>query len=131
MLAERRAGRPMRAHLGAVLVAGALLTGVGAADARGPTAWMRDSAYAQFNEADTKLLRAALDEALASPGEGTPVTWQNERSGSSGSIEPVASDLHNGVRCRDLKVVNRHRRQEGEGRYRFCQPEGGAWKLVQ
>ena len=120
-----------RARLAVLRAASLPLGAVGTAGARGPTSWMGDSAYAQFNEADTTLLRAALDQALASPIEGTPVSWRNERSGSSGSIEPIASDLHNGVRCRDLKVVNRHRRQEGEGRYRFCQPEGGAWKLVQ
>ncbi len=118
-------------RLGAAVAAAALLALAGAAAARGPMSWMRDSAFAQFNEADTRLLRAALDEALASPAEGTPVSWQNERSGSSGSIEPVASDLHNGVRCRDLKVVNRHRRLAGEGQYRFCQSEGGPWRLVQ
>jgi surface antigen len=118
-------------RLGATLTAVVLLGLAGTAAARGPMSWMNDSAFAQFNEADTKLLRAALDEALKSPAEGTPVTWQNERSGSSGSIEPVSSDLHNGVQCRNLKVVNRHRRQQGEGLYRFCQSPAGPWKLVQ
>ena len=123
--------RPSLGRVGAALTAAVLLGLAGAADARGPMSWMRDTAFAQFNEADTKLLRAALDEALQSPTEGTPVTWQNERSGSSGSIEPVSSDLHNGMRCRDVKVVNRHRRQAGEGVYRFCQSPDGPWRLVQ
>ena len=124
-------GRDSLRRLGATLAATVLLGLAPVVDARGPMSWMRDTAFAQFNEADTQLLRAALDEALQSPAEGTPVTWQNERSGSSGSIVPVSTDLHNGIACRNVQVVNRHRRLQGEGVYRFCQSPAGPWKLVQ
>ncbi len=37
---------------------------------------------------------------------------------------------HMGRHCRDLRVVNRHRRLESSGVYTMCR-EDGQWKLAQ
>jgi len=93
--------------------------------------FLRDTAFGKFNERDAQLFRAALDQALASPGEGTPVPWANERSGSSGVITPGRSEPQGDGSCRDLRIANRHKTLEGEGLYRFCRAGAGPWKLVQ
>jgi len=112
-----------------VVLAGLLL--VGAALAAGPMSLFRDTAVARFNDQDTRLLRAALDKALASSDEGMPVEWNNDRSGSSGVITPERSLEHGGASCRDLRILNRHRTLQGEAVYRFCRNPAGEWRLVQ
>ena len=103
----------------------------GMALAAGPMSFLQDTAFSKFNDRDVQLFKAALDKALASPGEGVPVAWANERSDSSGAITPEGSEQQGGAGCRDLRIANRHKTLAGEAVYRFCRTGTGPWKLVQ
>jgi len=111
------------------VLAGLLLAGT--ALAAGPMSVFRDTAVGSFNDQDMQLLRATLDKALASSGEGVPLEWTNERTGSSGVITPERSLEQGGTNCRDLRIANRHRTLQGEAVYRFCRNPAGEWRLVQ
>ncbi len=88
--------------------------------------FIRDTAVARFNDADIKLHRAAIDEALATSEYGKPIEWSNERTGSSGSVIPNAGDR---PECRNLVVVTRHKSRTDENERTVCKIKG-QWKLV-
>jgi surface antigen len=127
-VAEGAAIDPIR-RFAAVALTGLLLAG--AALAAGPMSWLTDTAFAKFDDKDTQLFKAALDKALDSPADGTPVQWNNERSGSSGTVTPERRVAQGGASCRDLRIANRHKDLAGEGVYRFCRTSAGKWSLVQ
>lgn len=104
----------------------ALVLFAGASAAAG-LGFMSKGPMAKFNEADMKLLNAALDQARNAKEPGTPVAWANEKTGSSGEVTPVRLFDEGGRPCRDLKVVNRHKQLEASGVYTMCQQKDGRW----
>lgn len=90
----------------------------------------KDTVIAQFTEQDQKLMLERIDAALASAQDGEPMAWQNDRTGASGTVTALGRLRANGLDCRRLKIVNRHKSQTGEGVYRFCEQPKGQWKLV-
>jgi len=119
----------MRRSLLGFTVAAALLTGSGMAAAAG-FGFLAESPMGRFNEDDLKLMNGAIERALAAAELGTPVGWANERTASSGEVTPQKAFENRGRPCRDLRVVNRHRRLESAGVYTMCR-EDGQWTLAQ
>jgi surface antigen len=85
-----------------------------------------------FNDADLKLLSDSADKALDSAKDGETVAWDNEQTGSSGTVTPTRSFTQEGHDCRRLKVVNRAAkatRGSATSSLDFCRVDG-AWKIL-
>jgi len=119
----------MRFRFAGVIVATALLTGSGVAAAVS-LGFLADTPIRRFDADDLKLMNEAIENALSSSAMGTPVRWANERTSSSGEVTAERAFDSGGRPCRDLRVVNRHRRLEATGVYTMCR-EDGQWKLAQ
>jgi surface antigen len=111
------------------MIATALLVGSGAAGAAG-LGFLAETPLSRFNEEDLKLMNGAVEQALASAKLGAPVRWANGKNSSSGEVTPQRAFERGGRPCRDLRVVNRHRRLEASGVYTMCR-EDGHWTLAQ
>jgi surface antigen len=111
------------------ILAGALLACGGVAAQVG-IGFLAETPMSRFNEADLKLMNGAIERALSAAEIGTTVRWANEATPSSGEVTAERAFEHMGRPCRDLRVVNRHRRLENSGVYTVCR-EGGQWKLAQ
>jgi surface antigen len=110
------------------ILAGAWLACGGAAAQVG-LGFLAETPMARFNDDDIRLMNGAIDKALAAVELGTPVRWANEATSSSGEVTAERAFERMGRPCRDLRVVNRHRRLENSGVYTLCR-EDGQWKLA-
>jgi surface antigen len=113
-----------------IVVSTALCLAVGTVAAAG-LGFMSKGPMAKFNEADMKLLNAALAEAQKARETGTPIEWANEKTGASGTVTPMRLFEEAGRPCRDLRVVNRHKQLESSGVYTMCQQKDGRWAFKQ
>lgn len=111
------------------ILVGALLACGGAAAQVG-LGFLAETPVSRFNDADLRLMNGAIDKALSTAEVGTTVRWANEATSSSGEVTAQRAFEQTGRPCRDLRVVNRHRRLENSGVYTLCR-EGGQWKLAQ
>lgn len=102
----------------------------GTGHAAGEVAALKDTVIARFDDQDQQLMMGRIDAALKAPKDGEPLDWKNERTGASGTVTPLNRLNWNGLDCRLLKVVNRHRSMTGEGVYKFCEKPKGQWRLV-
>ncbi len=83
-----------------------------------------------FTEEDWTLARSTASQALSEGESGKSYRWDNERSGSYGSLSPISDEIVDGRRCRDLVIRNFAGGVNGGGTYRFCQMEEGSWKVL-
>lgn len=89
------------------------------------------SPVSRFNDADLKLMMAAIDRALADPANGAPQAWKNDATGASGVVTARRDFDAEGRKCRELLVANSFRTLRGEAEHSFCRDGTGRWKLVQ
>jgi surface antigen len=89
------------------------------------------SPASHFNDADNKMMLAAIDKALADPADGVAQAWKNPATPAGGAVTARKSYVSDGRKCRDLLVANSYKTLKGEGVYAFCQDGTGQWKLVQ
>lgn len=119
----------MRRTLHGWILAGAWLACGGAAAQVG-LGFLAETPMARFNGDDMKLMNGAIEKALAAAEIGTTVRWSSDSTASSGEVTAERAFELMGRPCRDLRVVNRHRRLENSGVYTMCR-EDGQWKLAQ
>ena len=89
------------------------------------------SPVSHFNDADNKLMLAAIDKALADLVDGVAQAWKNPASPASGSVTARKSYVSEGRQCRDLLIANSYKTLKGEAVHTFCRDGAGQWKLVQ
>ena len=111
------------------ILAGAWLACGGAAAQVG-LGFLAETPMARFNGDDIRMMNGAIEKALATAEIGTTVRWANEATSSSGEVTAQRAFESSGRPCRDLRVVNRHRRLENSGVYTMCR-DNGQWKLAQ
>lgn len=116
----------MRLVMSGFAVGAALLAGAAGASGLG---FLSDTPLARFDAEDLRLMNGAIEQALASGAPGTPVRWANERTSSSGEVTAERAFESRGRPCRDLRVVNRHRRLESSGVFTLCR-DNGQWTLA-
>lgn len=88
--------------------------------------FLGETPIGRFTEDDLRMMRAAIDKALAAPKMGATVRWANDQTSASGEVTPQRAFESQGRPCRDLRIVNRHRRLEASGVYTLCR-EDGRW----
>jgi surface antigen len=118
----------MERRLHGWILAGAMLACGGAAAQVG-LGFLAETPMARFNGDDLRLMNGAIEKSLAAAETGTTVRWANEATSSSGEVTPQRAFEHAGRPCRDLRVVNRHRRLENSGVYTLCR-DNGQWTPV-
>lgn len=113
-----------------LVAACALLAAALPASAAGEHAALKGNPVVEFNAQDQALMRAKVREALAAPLGSAPLTWRNEATSASGSVEALQPEQWRGMSCRHLRIQNTHRNRSAEGVYRFCERPAGQWKLA-
>ncbi|MET0066900.1 MAG: RT0821/Lpp0805 family surface protein [Candidatus Thiodiazotropha sp.] len=112
---------------GLCLVIGLSLTPLHAALNLG---WMKTSPARNFTSEDWEILKAAVATALNEKDDGETVEWNNDATGSHGSVKPVSRVEVDGRECRDVEVRNFAGNLNGGGTFRLCRMEDGTWKLL-
>lgn len=110
-------------HLRLLVIAALLLP---LAATAGNYSFMADAPITRFNAQDKAMYKAAIDQALAGDGQGPPVDWKNDNTGSSGSVTARATERPD---CRMLALTTRHAGLRNEAEHRICKV-GDKWKIA-
>jgi len=122
-------------HVGAIIKTTSILfvlalAAVGPAQAHSNLQAMKNSAFSRFSPADQNLLRAQIDQAIASPQDGASFEWKSEKTRASGQVTALERNKSRGLDCRNLRIANAWGNLKDEGVYRFCKDAKGQWKLA-
>ena len=137
--AQNRGTKETFGTLGGAAVGGLLGSHIGkgsgnlAATAAGVVigGWLGNEVGSSLDVADRLAIGGAESRAYTAP-VGQQVTWNNPRSGNSGTITPVRDGYaNNGSYCREFQqtITVGGKKQQGYGR--ACQQQDGSWKIVQ
>lgn len=80
-----------------------------------------------FNEQDLEMFKQALRTALNEKKDGERLAWKNEKTGSSGLVNPLLT-LED--KCRNARIINKSKNNIAESRYKFCKKDG-KWLAVE
>jgi len=80
-----------------------------------------------FNKQDLEMFKQALRTALNEKKDGEKLAWKNEKTGSSGLINPLLT-LED--KCRNARIINKSKNNIAESRFKFCKTEG-KWLAVE
>jgi surface antigen len=90
--------------------------------------FMRDSVMSFMNRDDTAMILRNNLAALELP-EGHTSTWNNAKSGHSGTATATRSFQENGMACRQVAMTNHAGGQHGTSDLVYCKTKDG-WRLV-
>ena len=84
-----------------------------------------------FGDEDWRLFREAGDDVIENKPDGARTSWENPRSGASGTITAVRTTKEaDGTVCRLLRVENRAGGVSGQMNVTACKEPGEPWRLV-
>lgn len=90
--------------------------------------FLYDSPVQYFNNTDWKMLEHVADNALNTDPNGQKTTWENPKTRSGGSVQPLDTSIKNGLTCRDLKMfIHAHERTD-QYVFMFCKVKND-WKI--
>jgi surface antigen len=92
--------------------------------------WLSQSPARYFTDEDWKLSQETADKALDTAKDGEAVSWKNPASGNYGSYTPLSTTTEQGMRCREVKIVNHAKNLDASSYMKFCQKPDGKWALV-
>lgn len=118
-----------RIRLPNLLIATALALSVQHANAF-DTRFMRETPIAKFNEPDMRMLMSSALGAMNETPDGASVNWQNNRTGSSGSITPFSTTDRRQERCRAARFISQHKSLQSETTVNLCRQRKGEWRWV-
>lgn len=89
-----------------------------------------DTPAGNFSEADWEAMKTMGAKALEYQGRGQPFSWNNPKSGNSGTFVPMEMENAGGA-CRDLAIsIADSKGRTASGLYRFCRAADGEWQRV-
>ncbi|MBS0578162.1 MAG: hypothetical protein JSR36_02745 [Proteobacteria bacterium] len=110
--------------------AGTLVLAVATAGAQSNLSFLKNTPVAYFNEADSKLQRAAAHEVLESTADGTHKEWANPETGNGGVVTLVTSfSAPDGRACKQLRIENHTKAMENTSLMSVCKSADGRWKV--
>lgn len=77
-----------------------------------------------FSKEDGDLFWNAVITALDTKKDGEKLAWKNDKTGSSGLVNPLSSYKEDQTECRTLRIVNRTVKNIAESKYKFCKRDG-------
>lgn len=83
---------------------------------------------AYFNDQDLKMYLAAAADALNHHKDGSKVIWKNPKTGNEGYIIPLHTTQKDGLKCRELKILNIANHRSETSQTTVCKYKNG-WKI--
>ena len=77
-----------------------------------------------FTKEDSELFWNSVIDALDNKKDGEKLAWQNEKTGNSGLVNPLSTYQEDNTQCRDLRILNRSKKNIAESKYKFCKRDG-------
>ena len=125
--------REAAARLRLALGASAILCSLGAASATAQINPFRKYGTVNLTKEDLRLMSGAASKLVQQSSKlGQTETWENPKSGNSGSISLLEVFRKNGMSCQKRRYSIRSTKAADESVYvlDFCRVPSGAWKLV-
>jgi surface antigen len=104
-----------------------LLLGLSARATASNLQFLRDAPISKMTKEDSALFQAAMREALEHDADGVTRRWENPKTGASGTLTPVSTSMHDGVKCRKIEIINNVQGQSGRSAFDMCRQPNGEW----
>jgi len=91
--------------------------------------FLKNSPIESFTKEDISMMMDNVYKALDTKKDGEKLAWQNEKTGNSGLANPLSTFKQDGLKCRNLRIINRSKKQIVESKYDLCKVEDGSWKV--
>ena len=121
----------MNEHNAFRLAAGLLLSVLAGTATASNLRWLDNSPARHFTDDDWELASDAARRALNEAADGETVSWENPRTGASGTLSPLSTLSRDGATCRRLQTSSSARGTTGGSVFEFCQRPDGTWGAVQ
>ena len=72
------------------------------------------------------LFKATIQKALNEKKDGEKLAWKNEKTGSSGLVNPILTLEDETGECRNARIINKSKNKIAESRFTFCK-QNGTW----
>jgi surface antigen len=106
-----------------------LLLAFAPAGAQSNLSFLKNTPLAYFNEADSKMQRAATNEVLQGTEDGTHKEWANPDTGNGGTVTLVTSfSAPDGRACKQLSIENHTKSMANTTVLSVCKGTDGRWK---
>ena len=85
-----------------------------------------------FTEEDDSMFEGVVLQALDNNPDGQASTWENPKTGASGSVTPLETfvDPQKGVTCRRVEIVDQAKGMTQKETVVVCEDTGVGWKLL-
>ena len=114
----------------AVTVLVALGCIAGAVQAQTNINQFKDAPAAKFTPEDFEMFWASVNEVSSEQKVGAIRNWQNDVTGSGGSLKLLKIfTAEDGRDCRRLRVDNRHKKLKGSSKQTVCASPEGKWLI--
>ncbi len=82
-----------------------------------------------FNDEDWKLFDETAQDAMENVKDGGSRTWNNEKTGNSGTFKPLSTTKMGDRKCRTVNVsIATKNNQNSETTFTMCKNPDGSWK---
>ena len=90
--------------------------------------FMSDDPLKEFTEEDWQIANGAFDAAIDHNADAEAETWENPKTGSSGSVTPLKTFKDpDGGTCRLMQIINQAKRQQSQYSMSFCRGDDNMW----
>jgi len=111
------------------LIAGLLLVLAAPISAQNMS-FLTSAPIAQLDDADKKILRETVRDALDNQPDGETVEWLNPDTEATGTIRVLDTHEDFGTTCRTIRTFTRAGGREGGGIHRLCKAEDDSWRFA-
>lgn len=93
--------------------------------------FLHDAApIADFKDTDIEMFQTAIQKALNEKKDGEKLAWKNKKTGNSGLVNPILTLDDDLVNCRNVRIINKSKKNIAESRFKFCKQDG-RWVAIE
>lgn len=90
----------------------------------------QEGPIAHFSDEDFELFKQALKTTLNEQQDKEISSWENIKTGASGTLKPLRTFNEEDTVCRRLLMANKAGGQSGKFVFNFCKQSDDTWKIV-
>lgn len=92
--------------------------------------FLKDAPITHMDSTDTALMAETIQRSLTDSKDNEPASWENQNSGSKGTVTPLKTyDAYN-TSCRRLRIQNEAGGESASSEFDFCLTKEGEWKVL-
>ena len=92
--------------------------------------FLKNAPISKMNADDTSMLSAAIQQALTDNTDNQELSWNNDKTGSNGTVKVLRSYEAHNTNCRTILLYNVSHGESATSQFDFCRSRNGEWKVL-